>query len=112
TFGILLLMNIIGIRLPIPYIVGGILLWVFVESAGLHGTLAGILMALTIPARAKRAPGVAVDKILFYLQHFEKRSIIRHDILEENEQHRLLEKIKLVAEDTSTPLQRWEYGLE
>lgn len=36
---------------PLPYAVGGIILWFFLHEAGLHATLAGVVMALVTPTR-------------------------------------------------------------
>ncbi|RYD39478.1 MAG: Na+/H+ antiporter NhaA, partial [Verrucomicrobiaceae bacterium] len=40
-----------GIYRPLPYAVLGIVLWVCLHDAGLHATLAGVILALVTPAR-------------------------------------------------------------
>ena len=50
----LVVMNILGVRNPAPYIVVGIVLWAFVYASGVHATVAGVIIALTIPARSAR----------------------------------------------------------
>ncbi len=49
-FALLYLFNKIGVRKNIVYIIPGILLWFFVFQSGIHSTLTGILLAITIPA--------------------------------------------------------------
>jgi len=49
--GILALLNRSHIYLLSPYLGMGILLWLFVNASGLHGTLAGVLLAIFIPTR-------------------------------------------------------------
>ncbi|MHB1225578.1 MAG: Na+/H+ antiporter NhaA [Gemmatimonadaceae bacterium] len=36
---------------PLPYVVLGMVLWVFIHQAGLHATLAGVILAAVVPAR-------------------------------------------------------------
>ena len=55
-FSLLLLCNLLGLRNPIIYLVVGILLWISMLGSGVHATIAGILIALTIPARPVKEP--------------------------------------------------------
>lgn len=48
-FGILLLFNYFKFHHLIFYIIGGIAMWYFMLHSGVHSTLAGILLAITIP---------------------------------------------------------------
>lgn len=47
----LLAINRWGIYRPLPYAVLGIVLWILLHEAGLHATLAGVILALVTPAR-------------------------------------------------------------
>jgi len=52
SIGILILliaMNRIGVKKLVFYIIPGIFLWYFVHHSGIHATIAGVLLALTIP---------------------------------------------------------------
>ena len=53
AFIILLLINKFNIKKFLPYLVVGIFLWDFTHNSGIHATIAGVLMALTIPHRKK-----------------------------------------------------------
>ena len=53
TFIILLVINKFNIKKFIPYLIVGIFLWDFTHNSGIHATIAGVLLAMTIPHRKK-----------------------------------------------------------
>ena len=53
---LLVSLNLGGIRRPLPYLLIGIILWIAMLKSGVHATLAGILLAFTIPMRPKYDP--------------------------------------------------------
>ncbi len=46
---ILILFNKLNIRNFIPYLIVGLFLWEFTHASGIHATISGVLLALTIP---------------------------------------------------------------
>ena len=51
AFIILLSINKFNIKRFLPYLVVGIFLWDFTHNSGIHATIAGVLLAMTIPHR-------------------------------------------------------------
>lgn len=52
TFGIvtlLLILNRLKIKNPLPYLIGGILMWYFMLNSGIHPTISGVIVAFLIP---------------------------------------------------------------
>ena len=49
----LLILNKFGIKKFLPYLIIGFFLWHFTHESGIHATIAGVLLACTIPHRRK-----------------------------------------------------------
>lgn len=64
-FALAVALNRMGVQRIAPYLIIGVFMWVFVLKSGVHATLAGVLIALTIPLKKKDG-----DKALLYrLEH-------------------------------------------
>ena len=50
---LLLILNKFGVKKFIPYLIIGALMWFFTYKSGIHATIAGVLLASTIPHRIK-----------------------------------------------------------
>ena len=53
AFIILLFINKFNIKKFLPYLIVGLFLWDFTHNSGVHATIAGVLLAMTIPHRKK-----------------------------------------------------------
>ena len=66
---ILIIFNRLNIRSFIPYLIIGIFLWDFTHSSGIHATIAGVLLALTIPHKDKKNKNSHKNSMLIKLEH-------------------------------------------
>jgi len=111
----LMVMNLLGMRRPIVYIVGGGLVWLSMLSSGIHPTLAGILVAMIVPARPKRSTRAFVRRSRELLDEFEAIENKEEDtkpVLAKPDKHEVLENLQQTAAQATTPLQLWERALE
>ncbi|NKB46579.1 MAG: Na+/H+ antiporter NhaA [Legionellales bacterium] len=110
---VLIFINFSGVRNAFIYLFIGIVIWYMIESAGLHASIAGVLVAFTIPARPKTGPRIFVDKVRSLLTRFEeKHQYYNKMVLEDEMQHEILQEVELVTRHASTPLQRWATAME
>ncbi len=54
TFILLIVLNRFGIKKFTPYLFFGLFLWFFTHESGIHSTISGVLLALTIPHRKEQ----------------------------------------------------------
>ena len=53
SYIILLVLNKFSVKIFIPYLIIGLFMWFFTYKSGIHATIAGVLLASTIPHRKK-----------------------------------------------------------
>lgn len=107
TLALLVLFNMMGIRKFWPYLTFGAIVWFFVEQAGLHGTLAGVLVAFTIPTRPKYGPKKFITKIDELTTKLATEEQLHHTTLIEDEKKlEIIEKVEELAVTTSSPVAR------
>lgn len=61
VYSLLLALNYFNVQKLLPYLVLGIFLWIFVHKIGIHSTIAGVLLAFTIPLKQKRITNIEPD---------------------------------------------------
>jgi NhaA family Na+:H+ antiporter len=96
------------------YFAGGALVWFAMLGSGVHATLAGILVAKTVPARASRSPQNFVRRSRQLINEFEsieQQEDKASSALAEPLKHDVVEQLQDAAAQSTTPLQLWENSL-
>jgi len=67
--GVLALVNRLKVMSLAPYIIGGIVMWLFMYKSGVHATIAGVILAFTIPFKHRDAVSEAPSAKLEHKLH-------------------------------------------
>lgn len=102
---VLIGMNAMGIRRPIAYGLVGFVLWLLVLKSGVHATIAGVTLAMTIPASARLDVNLFRTRMQKQLEAFSDPGIGDETPLLTEEQDVILRTMESDLEMVGTPLQ-------
>lgn len=111
-FLLLLLLNKAGERHVGVYVIGGIFLWYFMLVSGIHATIAGVLLAITIPLRSPATQTYVTSHTKFLLRKFEDKSTDTTDHTMNNDQLHVVHEMSEVMDSVEPMLQKLETGLQ
>lgn len=109
--GILVAANFAGVRRTTFYGVIGLAgVWMAFIFSGVHATIAGVLIAFTIPAKTKINENEYITRLLKKITKFKESKSTEGTLLT-NEQAHLISKIEKINDEANTPLQKLEHAL-
>jgi NhaA family Na+:H+ antiporter len=108
---ILVLMNRSGVDEPLWYLGVAIVMWFCVLNSGVHATVAGVIAAFAIPARAKLAPTAFTNLCRIKIEEIDQMDVPGAHTLQDDRQQRKALEIRDAAIRSTAPLQRLEFGL-
>ncbi len=93
----------LGVENALLYTAGGVALWIALHHAGVHGTLAGVLLGLLVPAVTRRP----VREVLAGLREHSLRTLEVSERLDTSDLLYVSDEVR----EAVPPLQRFEHAL-
>ena len=110
---VMILANISKVRAKSFYLVVGLVLWYMMLNSGIHATIAGVIVALCIPATLKKGTGHYLERIRRQINKFPVIDVddLHKTVVLTNEEIHLLKSIESAADKMISPLQDLEDSL-
>ncbi|WP_420542048.1 Na+/H+ antiporter NhaA [Rubrobacter naiadicus] len=109
--GALVVANLLGVGRTLVYAVLGIGLWVCFLLSGVHATVAGILLAFTVPASSFINAGEFLEQGRYILDRFERAGDKGENVLTNEERQAALHALNHATYKLEPPLQELEHAL-
>jgi len=108
---VLVVLNFLGVESPIPYLLVGTAVWFCFFNSGVHATIAGVLVAFTIPTRSRIEPLAFVEWARAKIDEIELLDVPGAHVLETPHQQHCAQELQAEARWIQAPLQRMEHAI-
>jgi NhaA family Na+:H+ antiporter len=110
SFLVMVILNRVGIRMILPYFIVGLFMWFFMLESGVHATIAGVIAAMAIPSKPKRAAHDFTSYVKDLLDKYDSYPSCDEYILHEK-QKAILINIQDSINGVRSPSSRLEHSL-
>ncbi len=111
TIVVMLMLNRQGVKSLLPYLILGFLLWHWFHLTGIHASISGIVIALTIPIGSLISTDAFLRRLKLRLNYFEYLDKKRKETLLSEKQIGVLDIMGNSYESVQSPLVRLEHNL-
>lgn len=109
---LLLAANWFGIRNVLVYGGLGLIVWLAFLKSGVHATIAGVLIALTVPVRYRIDAPTFLQRAQHLIHRFEQGELESTPILINETQQNMVLELEDLCEQVQAPLQKMEHALQ
>lgn len=111
VLGLLISFNALNVRKPAFYIVPGIVLWFLFLGSGIHATIAGVLVAMTIPGKNTINEVRFLVGCRYLLNKFSAASNHKVQVLANQEQQQIIHHLHNKLKQVHPLMIKFEHGL-
>ncbi|MEA3455015.1 MAG: Na+/H+ antiporter NhaA [Campylobacterota bacterium] len=110
SFLIMVAFNRFGIHMILPYFIVASFMWFFMLESGVHATIAGVIAAMAIPSKPRRAPVDFTRHTKNLLDEYDSYPVATDHMMHER-QKAILINIEDRIDSISSPAARLEHDL-
>ncbi len=107
--GAMIVLNLAGVRSPIPYFLVAVPLWFAMLESGIHATIAGVLGAMTVPIRPKYEPQKFSRHLRSLMDKFDALDGGDQTLINSAQQRGIVQAVESGIHMVESPLQRLEH---
>lgn len=107
----LAVLNILGFRRPLLYMILGVPLWFLIYKSGIHATVAGVILALTIPARSKVDTDTFLSEANSTLNEFDCAGACGFSVYVNEDHQYAIQRMERMCNEVLPPLYKIEHSL-
>lgn len=108
---LLIALNVRRVGALTPYLVIGIVLWYFLLRSGIHSTIAGVLLALTIPTRSHLNAAEFSERARALVDKFDRTETGDLLVITSKGQQEALHQLDVAVSAVNSPLLKLEHSL-
>lgn len=105
-------LNVAQVRRLLPYMVIGVALWLTMHEAGIHPTIAGVILAFSIPSRTRINAEEFSAQARALITEFDQAETGDLLVLTSKGQQEAVHALERASEGVQAPLLRLEHGLQ
>lgn len=108
---ILITLNVRRVGALTPYVIAGIVLWYFLLRSGVHSTIAGVLLAMTIPTSSRINAAEFSDRARALVDEFDRTETGDLLVITSKGQQEALHQLDVAVSAVNAPLLKLEHSL-
>ncbi len=111
VFAFLVLLGKLEVHKLRWYLVPAVILWVLFLKSGIHATISGVLVAMTLPATSRFSKESFCGGAQRLLEKFMADDVNHVQVIKNEPQRATLQNMRVLARNTMSPVQRLEHAL-